>query len=126
MRKLLALIAVLGLVAQEARAADTLRVIRGLVPGEKGNPYSNGTNIAWDVYAAMFDPLTRVLNTGDLVPWLGESWTERADGTWVFTLRPAVAFSDGEPLDAAAVVAVIDYLKSDAGQREPASNVTRS
>ena len=42
--------------------------------------------------------------TLEIEPWIAESWTINADATeYVFKLRPRVTFSDGTPLDAAAV-----------------------
>ncbi|MBM0276131.1 ABC transporter substrate-binding protein [Micromonospora tarensis] len=49
--------------------------------------------------------------TGDVVPWLAESWTtdERAT-TYTFKLRGDATFSDGSPVDAAAVKANFDRI----------------
>ncbi|GAB1511034.1 ABC transporter substrate-binding protein [Actinophytocola sp. KF-1] len=57
--------------------------------------------------------------TGEIVPWLAESWTvdERAT-RFTFTLRDGVTFSDGTPLDAAAVVANLDDVAA-LGARSP-------
>ena len=42
--------------------------------------------------------------TFDVIPAIAASWTSSADGTvWTFTLRRGLRFSDGTPLDAAAV-----------------------
>ena len=41
-------------------------------------------------------------------PWLLESWESVDDLTWVLTLREGVTFQNGKPVDAEAVVAVID------------------
>ena len=49
---------------------------------------------------------------GTIIPWLADSWTESADGlAWDFTLAPDVKFTDGTPLDAAAVQANIAHLQ---------------
>ncbi|WP_433305201.1 ABC transporter substrate-binding protein [Actinoplanes sp. CA-030573] len=46
-----------------------------------------------------------------LVPRLAQSWTSAQDGKqWTFKLRPGVTFSDGTPVDAAAVKASFDRL----------------
>ncbi|MDG4810785.1 ABC transporter substrate-binding protein [Micromonospora sp. WMMD1120] len=49
--------------------------------------------------------------SGDIVPWLAESWTadDRAT-TYTFTLRTDATFSDGSPVDAAAVKANFDRI----------------
>ncbi|MCU1442280.1 MAG: Peptide transporter substrate-binding protein [Cryobacterium sp.] len=52
---------------------------------------------------------------GTIIPWLAESWTESADGlSWDFTLRDDVSFTDGTPLNAAAVQANIAHLQDPA------------
>ncbi len=49
--------------------------------------------------------------TGELRPWLATSWESNADATaYTFTLRDGVTFSDGTPLDAAAVKANFDAV----------------
>lgn len=51
--------------------------------------------------------------TGAIVPWLAASWTTSPDGlTWEFTLKPGVTFTDGTPLDAAAVQANVAHLQN--------------
>ncbi|WP_433296842.1 ABC transporter substrate-binding protein [Pseudonocardia sp. CA-142604] len=54
---------------------------------------------------AIYDPLMRVNEKRELVPYLAESMTT-ADGgkTWILKLRPGVQFQDGTPLDADAVL----------------------
>ena len=55
--------------------------------------------------------------TGEIIPWLAESWTASDDGlAWEFTLRDDVAFTDGTPLDAEAVKANVEHLKDPATQ----------
>jgi peptide/nickel transport system substrate-binding protein len=57
--------------------------------------------------------------TGEIVPWLAESWTVDDRATrFTFTLRDGVTFSDGTPLDAAAVVANLDDVAA-LGARSP-------
>lgn len=42
-------------------------------------------------------------------PWIAQSWTSNPEKTeWTFKLRPGVTFSDGTPLDAAAVAKNFD------------------
>ncbi|WP_157001188.1 ABC transporter substrate-binding protein [Agromyces laixinhei] len=55
--------------------------------------------------------------SGEIIPWLAESWTESDDGlSWEFTLRDDVAFTDGTPLDAEAVKVNVEHLKDPATQ----------
>jgi peptide/nickel transport system substrate-binding protein len=51
------------------------------------------------------DSLVSQTKDGKVVPWLATKWTTSKDHlTWTFTLKPGVKFSNGEPLDAKAVV----------------------
>ena len=55
------------------------------------------------------------LDDGKPVPALAKSWTTSDDGkTLTFTLRDDVAFTDGTPFDAAAVVANIEHVQDPA------------
>lgn len=55
--------------------------------------------------------------SGEIIPWLAESWTVADDGlAWEFTLRDDVDFTDGTPLDAAAVKANVEHVKDPATQ----------
>jgi peptide/nickel transport system substrate-binding protein len=54
---------------------------------------------------------------GAIVPWLADSWTVSDDGlTWDFILKDGVTFTDGTPLDAAAVKANVEHLQDPATQ----------
>lgn len=49
--------------------------------------------------------------TLEIEPWIAESWTVNADATeYTFKIRPGVTFSDGTPLDAAAVARNYDVF----------------
>ena len=56
---------------------------------------------------ALYDTLMRYNpDTGQFEPRLAQSLTANADNTqWTLKLRPGVTFTDGSPLDSAAVVA---------------------
>ena len=62
-----------------------------------------------------YDTLTTVVgNGGEPAPFLAESWELSDDGkTFTMKLREGVTFVDGEPLDAAAVVANFDRMIND-------------
>jgi peptide/nickel transport system substrate-binding protein len=52
---------------------------------------------------------------GDIIPWLATEWEESDDGlSWDFTLRDGVSFTDGTPLDSAAVAANVAHLQDPA------------
>jgi len=51
--------------------------------------------------------------TGEIIPWLAESWEVAGDGlAWEFTLREGVTFTDGTPLDAESVKVNVEHLKN--------------
>ncbi|GAA3208554.1 ABC transporter substrate-binding protein [Oerskovia jenensis] len=50
-------------------------------------------------------------DTGEILPWLAESWEVDADATsFTFTLREGPTFADGTPIDAAAVKTNFDKI----------------
>jgi peptide/nickel transport system substrate-binding protein len=56
------------------------------------------------------DELVSQTKTGKIVPWLATSWDTSKDGlTWTFHLKPGVKFTNGESLDAKAVVKNFEY-----------------
>ena len=66
--------------------------------------------------AAVYDVLMRYDQpSSSFEPWLAKSLTTEDDITWTLELREDVAFSDGTPLDAAAVVGSIGYYMKNAG-----------
>jgi peptide/nickel transport system substrate-binding protein len=108
----------LGLAVLPAEAAgppDTLRVGVNSKAPARGNPYGAGFSIPSVYYwSAVFDSLTRVNDKGTTIPMLADSWAVGADKlTWTFKLKPNVKFSNGEPVNADAVVAAYTWLISD-------------
>jgi peptide/nickel transport system substrate-binding protein len=58
----------------------------------------------------ILDSLVEVNNQGQIIPWLATSWTVSPTGkTYTFKLKPNVKFTDGTPLNAAAVVANFNW-----------------
>ncbi len=54
----------------------------------------------------VYEPLVKYQSDGSVAPWLARSWeVSRDKRTYTFHLRNDVTFSNGEPFDAAAVVA---------------------
>jgi peptide/nickel transport system substrate-binding protein len=52
----------------------------------------------------VLDGLVTEDEDGSIKPWLATSWEQSKDGlTYTFTLKPGVKFTDGTPVDAAAV-----------------------
>ena len=108
-----------GLGMGPAKAEDTLRVGLISLPGSLGNPY--GTYLrGWRTWTAMYDTLTTAdPSQGKILPSLATEWKSVTDTAWQFKLRPGVLFDNGEPLDAAAVAASINWLLSDEGRTMP-------
>jgi peptide/nickel transport system substrate-binding protein len=76
------------------------------------NPHRNGQDKAVPVLASAFSTYLYVNGAGEFEPWLAESFEQSADGlTFTLHLRDDVTFSDGAPLDAAAVVLNLDKQK---------------
>lgn len=63
-----------------------------------------------NVFSQIYDKLVYVDDKGQVTPWIAEKWENNADYTeFTLHLKQGVTFSDGEKLDAAAVVANLDY-----------------
>jgi peptide/nickel transport system substrate-binding protein len=101
----------------EPRPGGTLRFA---VSSDQGcvDPQQVGSNDTIYSLRQVVDSLTdQDPATGDLRPWLATSWEANADASaYTFTLREGVTFSDGTPLDAAAVKANFDAVR-DLGAR---------
>lgn len=97
-------------------SAETLRVgMRSMPPGE-GNPYTGRGIPHVFVWTAIYDSLTSIGPGGRIDPDLATSWSNDGKSTWTFKLRPGVTFSNGEPLNAAAVKATFDWLATEKGK----------
>lgn len=66
--------------------------------------------------------------TLEIEPWIALSWEINADATeYTFKLRPGVTFSDGTPLDAAAVAKNFDtYGRGNKELKQPVSEVVNN
>src|SRR5690606_34714616 len=67
-----------------------------------------GLNYNFDSYAVyrnIFDNLlSRDPETGEIKPWIAESWEQESETVWNFTIREGVKFTNGDPLTAEDVV----------------------
>jgi peptide/nickel transport system substrate-binding protein len=71
--------------------------------------------VAYRVIRGVFDSLVYEGANGQFTPWLATSWTANSNDTsYTFTLRKGVTFSDGTPLNAAAVKYTFDRIESPA------------
>lgn len=73
------------------------------------DPHQSPRGGTQQVAAQALDRLTdQDPDTGEIVPWIASGWEVNEDATeFVFDIVPGVTFSDGSPLDAAAVVSNI-------------------
>jgi peptide/nickel transport system substrate-binding protein len=77
------------------------------------DPVVGGSGAQFRELALVYASLTRTNEKGDAVPDLAESWDYNDAGTEVtFHLRKGLTFSDGEPVDGAAVKAAIERAKT--------------
>lgn len=98
-------------------------------PNASADRRDGGTLVVYAAPTPAFDPrqyhgwinravsdslIDRDPDTGEFVPWLAESWEQNTAGTeFTFRLRPGATFSDGVPVDAAAVKANFDGALAD-------------
>ncbi|WP_327308509.1 ABC transporter substrate-binding protein [Streptomyces sp. NBC_01298] len=76
------------------------------------DPVVSGSGAQFRELALVYASLTRTDESGKAVPDLAESWEYNDKGDQVtFHLRSGLKFSDGEPLDAAAVKAAVERAK---------------
>jgi peptide/nickel transport system substrate-binding protein len=66
---------------------------------------SNISSYEGNLWGEITDKLVYVSNTGAVSPWIATSWQTEDNATkYILHLKSGVTFSDGEPLNAAAVV----------------------
>ncbi|MFE2302859.1 ABC transporter substrate-binding protein [Streptomyces sp. NPDC059445] len=76
------------------------------------DPVVSGSGAQFRELALVYASLTRTDENGKAVPDLAKSWDYNAEGDVItFHLRPNLKFSDGAPVDAAAVKAAIERAK---------------
>lgn len=107
-------VAFLAALAASASTAEagTVRIGIASMPPKNGNPFGTVARTTWYTIGGIFDMLTKLGPGMTPQPALALSWRNTDDKTWIFNLRPNVVFSNGEPMDAAAVVATVNYLKT--------------
>lgn len=79
------------------------------------NPTTNRWAVSGHmVGSAVFDPLSAYDENGKAQPYLAKSFTSSADfKSWTIELRPNVNFSNGTPVDGAAVAKSLNAMKKD-------------
>ena len=130
-RKRAALIAAaIGACTSVAQAESALRIAMTAtdIPTTTGMPNNGFEGLRFLGYP-VFEPLvqwdlTRSDRPATLKPGLAERWEQMAEDkrTWLFHLRDGVAFHDGTPFTADAVLWILDrYFKADSPQYEVAA-----
>ena len=76
------------------------------------DPVASGSGGQFRILSLVYASLTNADAQGNPTPGLAQSWDYNADGTQVtFHIRPNLRFTDGTPIDAAAVKGAIDRGK---------------
>ncbi len=110
----------------ETTVTDVLRTIDGAKSGgtlrlsvlsetDGLNPTVNRFSpTAYQMGYTVFEPLFYWDASGQITPYLAESGTNSDDGlTFTLKLRPNITFTDGEPLDADAIIVNFEALLAD-------------
>jgi peptide/nickel transport system substrate-binding protein len=111
--------AAIGSVSSTLAAERAMRIALPNFPSTINNPYQASSLPVIMPSLAVFDPLTVIDARGEVAPWLALRW--QADPTarrWLIDLREGVRFANGEPFDAAAVVASLGHMQSVVGRSE--------
>ncbi|MGB1876638.1 MAG: ABC transporter substrate-binding protein [Rhodospirillaceae bacterium] len=90
-----------------AYADSQLRIGMIAMPPAQGNPFYTTGTTPHMFYPAIYDTLTQVNEKGEVVPQLATSWARVDDLRWTFDIRTDAAFSNGEPINAETVVAIV-------------------
>ncbi|MDX2223995.1 MAG: ABC transporter substrate-binding protein [Rhodospirillaceae bacterium] len=106
--------------AVPAPAAEPGRLVIAtpILPSQVLSPYQGLALPSIMSSLAVFDPLTVIDRDGQVRPWLARAWTSADGRVWTVTLRDDVAFSNGAPLTAKAIVASIAHMQSAKGRAE--------
>lgn len=69
------------------------------------------SNIGYQVGGLALEPLLIAEKSGQLKPWLAQSWKQVDPTTYVYNIRHGVKFSDGDPLTATDVAFSLNYYR---------------
>jgi len=101
-----------GAVATASSGSATLKWASSSFPAH-WDPVVSGSGAQFRELALVYASLTRTDAQGHAVPDLAESWKYNTAGDEItFHLRPGLAFSDGTPVNAAAVKAAVERAKT--------------
>lgn len=93
-----------------SETGGTIRVGIAELPPAMGDPAQHVGKPATNIWPAFYDGLSFINAEGEPEPALATEWQATGDTTWEFALRDDVAFSNGEPFNADAVVTAADNI----------------
>lgn len=108
-----------------AVGSDLLRVGIVSLPPMYGNPFTAMGAPGSVTWQQIFDGLTRIDESGQVVAALATDWQLVDSHMWRFSLRDKVRYANGEPFNAVTAKAVFDWLLSDVGRLSPVGNELR-
>jgi peptide/nickel transport system substrate-binding protein len=107
-----------AIVGKSGADAAPVRIGLASLPPGNGNPYMQTARTAWYTWRAIFDTLIQLGPDTMPAPALATGWRNVSPLVWRIELRPGTRFSNGEPVNADAVIANIEYLRSPAAVQE--------
>lgn len=123
----LAAIAAATFAATPAAAQQkTLKLSTYGIPAGAGNPHTSTSRPTIWWWMALYEAPTYMDEKGNPTPWLATSWEAQGKDTWILKLRSGVTFHNGQPFNAEAMAANINYIVSDEGKKFPAYGEMRS
>ncbi len=114
--KILCIATLLLLAPMPATAAEDVRLVMPFSPGERLDPaFDYG---GWYMrQAGVYETLFSYDEDMNLVPELATGYELKSDTEWIIHLREGVAFHDGTPFNADAVIYSINRVKDDPDNR---------
>ena len=92
---------------------DTLVYATGDAEPDCLDPHVGGNFPQALLATQVLESMVALDENGEIVPWLATEWQQSDDGlSWDFTLDPDARFSDGTPVDAAAIKVNIEHLQN--------------
>ncbi len=111
---LVAALLVVGCDPSDDKAGQPITVKWAFVLPTSWDPVTSRTGADINTISLAYASLTRLDRVGQVEPSLAKSWHYNGDGTAItFELRDGLKFTDGTPLDAAAVKAFFDRGKAE-------------
>jgi hypothetical protein len=89
------------IIADGAPADITVAIGAAVSPGSAPAPANDAERL---LFAQLYDTLVRVDCTGAVLPGIAAAWSDSGGIVWRFAIHRNLEFSDGAPIDAAAVM----------------------